>query len=94
MTQEKVTLYIIRGISTGKNYVGITNTVERRLAGHRSGRTKGGQIIGTFELIHTEEFDDYLSAREREVFLKSGKGRNWIKSNLVTRRARAGIESV
>jgi len=62
---QKVTLYIIRGISTGKNYVGITNNLERRLAEHRSSRTKGGQIIVTFELIYTEEFQDYTAARRR-----------------------------
>ena len=79
----KVTLYIIRGISSRKNYVGITNDLKRRLNEHRNGTTKGGQLIGDFELIYTEEFDDYLSARKREVFLKSGKGRQWIKKNIV-----------
>jgi putative endonuclease len=79
---SKVALYVIRGLRTGKNYVGITNNLQRRLNEHRSGNSKGGQIIGDFKLIHTEEFEDYATARHREIFLKSGKGREWIKSNL------------
>jgi len=29
-------------------------------------------------MLHTETFSDYKSAREREKFLKSGKGRKWL----------------
>jgi predicted GIY-YIG superfamily endonuclease len=49
---------------------------------HRSGQTKAGQILKEFNLIHTEVFDDYSAAREREKFFKSGQGRKWIKNNL------------
>jgi hypothetical protein len=52
---------------------------------------KGGQLIGDFELIHTEEFDDYSSAQRREIFLKSGQGRKWINDSVMkTRPARGG----
>jgi len=78
----KVTLYIIRGFLSGKKYIGITNNLQRRLAEHRTGTSKGGQLIGEFELIHTEEFDDYASARNREIFFKSGQGRQWINDNI------------
>ena len=79
----KITLYIVKGLSTGKHYIGITNNLQRRLQEHRKGSTKGGQIIGDFELVHTEEFPDYLSARKREKFLKSGQGRKWIKESII-----------
>jgi putative endonuclease len=79
----KTTLYIIKGLSTKKHYIGITNDLQRRLQEHRSGSSKGGQIIGDFELMHSEEFSDYSSARKREKFLKSGQGRKWIKESLI-----------
>ena len=90
LANRKVTLYIIKGLLTGKKYIGITNNLQRRLNEHRKGSTKGGQIIGEFELIHTEEFDDYQSARKHEMFLKSGQGRQWINNNIKTRPARDG----
>jgi putative endonuclease len=87
----KVILYIIRGLLSDKKYIGITNNLQRRLYEHRKGTTKGGQLIGEFELIHSEEFFDYASARNREIFLKSGQGRQWIKDNILeTRSARGG----
>jgi len=87
---DKITLYVIRGLLSNKNYVGITNNLERRLKEHRSGNSRGGQIIGDFELIHTETFDNYTEARKREIFLKSGQGRKWIAEFLATRPARGG----
>ena len=68
-----VTVYILQG--KDKRYVGITNNLTRRLAEHRSGHTKSAQVIGQFELLHTEEFPDHITARKKEKFLKSGQGR-------------------
>ena len=73
-----VTVYVLQGKK--KRYVGITNNLDRRLAEHMSGSTKGGQIIGQFRLLHTEEFPDYTSARKREKFFKSGQGRELLSS--------------
>jgi len=72
-----VIVYVLQGAK--KRYVGITNNLGRRLAEHRSGRTKSAQVIGWFKLLHTEEFPDYSSARKREKFLKSGQGREFLK---------------
>jgi putative endonuclease len=62
----------------GKRYIGITNDLSRRIREHRSRRTKGGQLLGKFRMLHTEDFPDYKSARRRERFLKSGQGRKWL----------------
>jgi putative endonuclease len=71
-----VTVYVLEGKQ--KRYVGITNNLARRLTEHSSGRTKAGQVIGNFKLLHTEQCPDYKSAREREKFLKSGQGREFL----------------
>jgi len=49
-----------------------------RLREHLAQQTKGSQIIGEFELIHREEYEDYTEARKREKFLKSGVGRKFL----------------
>ncbi len=72
-----VTLYVLKG-THGKRYVGITNDLARRLCEHRSGNTRGGQIIGEFEVLLTESYPDYQTARLRERYLKSGQGRQWL----------------
>ncbi|MBW8041532.1 MAG: GIY-YIG nuclease family protein [Planctomycetes bacterium] len=71
-----VTVYVLQG--TKKRYIGITNNLGRRLAEHRSGRTKGAQVIGKFRLLYTEKLPDYSSARKRGKFLKSGQGREFL----------------
>ena len=75
-----ITVYVLQGASNGKRYVGITKDLERRLAEHRGGGTKGGQLLGEFVLLHKEELPDYQAARRREVFLKSGQGRTWLEA--------------
>ncbi len=71
-----ITPYVIQG-SKGKRYIGISNDLNRRLKEHRSGSSKAGQIIGKFNLLHTEQFENYSLAREREKYLKSGQGREF-----------------
>ena len=70
-----ITVYVLEGAR--KRYVGITANLQRRLTEHRSG-SHSASLIGKFSLLHTETFPDYVSARVRERFLKSGKGREWL----------------
>ena len=77
-----ITLYVIRSRQKGKRYVGITNDLSRRLAEHGRRESKAGQLLGAFELLWTEEFPDYVLARQREKFPKSGQGRKWLDAQL------------
>jgi putative endonuclease len=72
-----ITLYVLKG-KTGKRYTGITNNLPRRIKEHQLKKTKSGQILKDFFVLHTEEFPDYKTARKREKFLKSGQGRKWL----------------
>ena len=74
-----VTVYVLEG-STGRRYVGITNNLRRRLKEHRSGCTRSGRLIGGFRLLHKEEYPDHAGARDREKFLKSGQGREFLRA--------------
>jgi putative endonuclease len=73
-----VTVYVLRSLTCGIRYVGITSHVGARLRAHARGESKGGRQLGPFELIHREEFPSYQEARGREKFLKSGVGRQWL----------------
>jgi putative endonuclease len=69
-----ISVYVLEGKGAAKRYVGITNNLPRRLSEHRSGESKAGQILGQFQLLHSEQFPDYVTARAREKFLKAGNG--------------------
>jgi putative endonuclease len=77
-----VHVYVLRGLINRKRYVGITADTPSRLRAHASGVTKGGQQLGKFELVYSEVHPDYVTARKREIFLKSGQGRKWLDVNL------------
>jgi predicted GIY-YIG superfamily endonuclease len=70
-----ITVYVLEGAK--RRYVGITANLDRRLAEHRS-VSHSGRLIGEFTVLVTENYPDYASARGRERFLKSGKGRAWL----------------
>jgi len=73
-----VTLYVLRSLVKGKRYVGLTNDLDRRMAEHRRRNSRAGQQLGEFNLLYSEEFDNYDEARRREKYLKSGHGRAWL----------------
>ena len=72
-----VTVYVLKG-ARGKRYTDITNKLSRRLSEHRMKATKAGQLVDDFVVRFTEQFPDYQTAREREIFFKSGQGRKWL----------------
>ena len=72
-------VYVLRSLKNNKRYVGYTQRGPLdKLAEHNSGATQWTRQNGPFVLIYTEEFADSVTARKRERFLKSGKGRQWL----------------
>ncbi|GEM_PF-1195610 len=66
----------------GDLYKGCTENLERRFAEHNSGQTISTKHRGPWKLIYTEEFENRKIALQRERFLKSGKGREALKTIL------------
>jgi putative endonuclease len=74
-------VYVLRD-AKGRNYVGITARLRRRIGEHNAGRRRGDRGRGPFTLVYKEACEDHPSARAREKFLKSGAGRTWLKQRL------------
>lgn len=72
-------LYILCNKETDRYYVGSTSDLKRRLQQHRSGQTRTTRVLKTFELVYKEEYNDELSARNREKQLKSYKSKSYLK---------------
>ncbi len=73
-----ITVYIIKSLNSNYHYVGISNDLKNRLLRHNSGYNKSTKPYAPFKLIFSEVHKSYKEARKREVFLKSGKGREFM----------------
>ena len=76
-------LYIIQSEKYGKLYTGISDDVCRRLAKHNSGGVRSTRAYRPYRIAFTEKYNDKTEARKRELFLKSGQGRKWIRDNIL-----------
>ena len=76
--------YVYAIVSEKRNYiyVGLTNNLERRLEEHDSGRNKTTKPYKPFKLIYKEKFAERIEAREKEKYLKSGVGKEFLKTLL------------
>ena len=74
-------VYVLR-CSDQRLYTGSTRDLQKRLEAHSMGKVRTTKNRRPFQLLYTEEFDDYSEARRREHYLKSGTGREWLKVQL------------
>ena len=72
-------VYALQSKRDGGLYVGMSCDVERRLEAHNRGYNRSTRSRAPFELIYTEQCSSRIEARAREKFLKSGKGREFLK---------------
>jgi putative endonuclease len=71
--------YALRSDKDRGLYVGMTSNVERRVTEHNRGYNRSTKSRGPFSLIYFEECGSRSEAREREKYLKSGIGRDFLK---------------
>ena len=75
-------VYILRSETSGKFYTGQTNDLNRRLLEHNDPSHNSAKYTtknkGPWVLIYQEEFPARSEAMNREKWLKSGVGREWI----------------
>lgn len=72
-------VYVLRSETHNRFYVGMTTDIERRLEEHNKGKTKSTKGYRPWELFFFEDYPTRSLARKREIFLKTGEGRSWIK---------------
>ena len=72
-------VYILWFIKDGSKYIGYTGDFSRRMSNHIHGRSQYTSRKGPFKLIYVELFTLKREAKAKEKFLKSRKGRNYLK---------------
>ena len=80
-------VYVLYSAGFEKQYVGMSDELDRRLAEHNSGKNQSTKTYKPWSLIHKESFDSRVEARIREKYLKTAAGRRWRKNNLRPRGA-------
>lgn len=77
------TVYVI-GNARGDRYVGQTNDVAKRLQQHNDPLFRGTlhtkRRRGPWKLLYTETFVTRAEAMRRERYLKTGRGREWLRA--------------
>jgi putative endonuclease len=72
-------VYALKSLKDGHLYIGISQDPEERLLSHNRGVTKSTRQRRPFELIFREICHSRQEAREKEIYYKSGIGRETIK---------------
>ena len=73
-------VYAIKSYDRNYIYVGLTNDLHRRIKEHQKGYNKTTKAYRPFNLIYNEELNTREEARRREKYLKSGVGKEFLKS--------------
>lgn len=74
--------YILKSKKDGKLYTGYTNDLRNRLVEHNSGKSRYTKGKGPFVVIYYEGCLSKEKALKRELFLKSGMGKRYLKNRL------------
>ena len=71
-------VYVLRSLKKERRYVGMTKHLDRRLKEHNEGKNRSTKGFAPFELVYVEELESRIEARDREKYLKSGIGREFL----------------
>lgn len=75
-----VDVYVILSEVNGEMYVGMALDVEKRLKQHNSGQNRYTKGLRPWTVFRVEKFPDWKTGRVREKYLKSGVGKEFLKS--------------
>ncbi|HEY5751192.1 MAG TPA: GIY-YIG nuclease family protein [Chryseolinea sp.] len=77
-------VYVLHSVRLNKIYIGFTSDLETRLKSHNELATKGWTIkFRPWILVHCENFMLKVDAMKREKELKTGKGRLFIRKEIL-----------
>ncbi|MBI4090301.1 MAG: GIY-YIG nuclease family protein [Candidatus Kerfeldbacteria bacterium] len=73
-------VYAIDSIRRNYIYIGLTDNANRRIEQHNNGRERTTRPYAPFQTILIESYPTRQEARKREKYLKSGSGKEFLKS--------------
>jgi len=73
-------VYVLKSEKDGRLYKGYCENMELRLNEHNGGRVTSTRGYRPWKVVYTERFATEREALVREKYLKSGSGREFLKS--------------
>ena len=74
--------YVLRSLSDGMFYVGVTRDLKLRFEKHNKGEVESTRERRPFQLIYYEACLDQTDAVKREKYLKTYHGKQYLKRRL------------
>lgn len=84
VSHSRYYVYVLHCIKDNGFYIGFTKDLKNRLSLHANGEIHSTKSRLPVKLLHYEYFIEEKDAKAREIFLKSGYGRNQLKDILKT----------
>ncbi|RLD51467.1 MAG: GIY-YIG nuclease family protein [Bacteroidetes bacterium] len=79
------TVYVLYSEKYDKIYIGYTSNIEQRLLSHNKLSQKGYTVkYRPWKIVYTEKFTTKKEALQREKELKSSRGRNFIRKEILS----------
>jgi putative endonuclease len=75
-------VYVLKSKKDGSLYKGYSNNLKERLIEHQKGYVSATKDKRPLELVYCEMFKNRKDAMQRELFFKTGWGRNYLKKVL------------
>ncbi|MCD6442111.1 GIY-YIG nuclease family protein [bacterium] len=74
--------YILISKKDGKLYIGYTDDLKKRINKHNKGFVSATKYRRPLELMYYEAYQEEKDSKRREKYLKGGKGRKELKTQL------------
>lgn len=74
--------YVLKSVKSGRFYTGATNDLRKRLTLHNDGKSVFTKKDKPYDLVYYEACLNKEDAFAREVYLKSGNGKRFIRNRL------------
>ncbi|MSR68712.1 GIY-YIG nuclease family protein [Candidatus Saccharibacteria bacterium] len=68
-------VYVLKSTIKPWRYTGSTGDIKQRLAEHNTGQSRATRPYAPFQLIYLEKYASRPEAIRRELYFKTGKGR-------------------
>jgi putative endonuclease len=80
---QKYYTYVLKSERDGHTYIGFTSNLTKRIDEHNRGKVRSTKSRRPLNLVYYEEHENKTVGRKRELFLKSGQGRLFLKNKLI-----------